>query len=54
MKIRTGSMGCDHLCSGFWVGVRVGRKASKKKKKLGVFKVFKHTFLSSFSFCDAN
>ena len=38
----------------FGLGVRVGRKATKKKKKIGIFKGFKHTLLSNFLFCDGN
>ena len=38
----------------FWVGIRVVQKATKTKKKIGIFKGFKHTFLSNFLFCDGN
>ena len=37
-------------------GVLLGLLVSdqKKKKKIGNFKGFKHTFLSNFLFCDGN
>ena len=38
---------------GFGLGVRVGRKATKKKKKIKVFKVFL-TKIFLFIFCDGN
>ena len=38
----------------FGLGVRVGRKATKKNKKIKGFKVFKTKIKLFFLFCDAN